>query len=121
MSGTFATSISCIDGRVQEPLMTWIRERYGVDHVDVISEPGVDGLIGGAEAALRAKAEISVRAHSSRGIVVSGHHDCAANPASEGEHLEMIRRAVSTVSSWNLGPEVAGAWVDGSWGVTPVS
>ena len=39
--GKFATSISCIDGRIQLPLAKWIKENYSVDYVDAITEPGV--------------------------------------------------------------------------------
>lgn len=122
MPGEFATSISCMDGRIQGPLQDWIRSTCGVDYVDTITEPGIDKSIsdGVMAASVRAKAEISVRAHGSKNIIVSGHHDCAANPASEQEHADMIRRAVSVVSSWNLGVEVAGVWVGPSWQVTRI-
>ena len=118
--GTFATSICCMDGRIQAPLREWIRGRYGVDYVDTIPEPGVDASIsrGDVAASVRAKAEISASAHGSRVIVVSGHHDCAANPATEEEHAAMIRGAVEAVSSWGLGARVEGAWVGPTWRVT---
>jgi len=32
--GKFATSVSCIDGRIQIPLAKWIKENYSVDYVD---------------------------------------------------------------------------------------
>jgi len=28
---SFATSLSCIDGRVQLPMINWIKDRYSVD------------------------------------------------------------------------------------------
>ena len=40
--GKFATSVSCIDGRIQIPLTNWIKENYSVDYVDTITEPGDD-------------------------------------------------------------------------------
>lgn len=121
--GSFATSISCIDGRIQLPLSEWIRRRAGVDYVDTITEPGLDRrLSGSAEAAeaLRKKAVISAKAHGSRFIAVSGHAECAGNPVSEAEHLEHIAAAADVVRSWGLGAEVAGAWVGPDWKVREV-
>ena len=43
--GKFATSVSCIDGRIQFPLASWIKKMHSIDFVDVISEPGVDKKI----------------------------------------------------------------------------
>lgn len=108
-----------MDGRIQEPLCRWIKKNHGVDYVDVITEPGIDRSISDDVIAgsIRAKAEISVGAHGSKTIIISGHHDCAANPASEEEHIGMIRDAANIVSSWNLGVTVVGAWVDKSWSV----
>ena len=40
--GKFATSVSCMDGRIQIPLAKWIKENHSIDFVDVITEPGVD-------------------------------------------------------------------------------
>ena len=37
--GKFATSISCMDGRIQIPISQWIKENYSVDFVDTITEP----------------------------------------------------------------------------------
>ena len=45
VEGKFATSVSCIDGRIQIPLAKWIKENYSVDYVDTITEPGVDKTI----------------------------------------------------------------------------
>lgn len=111
-----------MDGRIQEPLCSWIKKNHGVDYVDVITEPGVDKAMSrdAVSASIRTKANISVKAHGSKIIIISGHHDCAANPASEEDHIKMIRDAVRVASSWNLGAEVAGAWVDESWSVTGV-
>lgn len=123
MMATFATSINCIDGRVQKPISEWIKKNHGVDFVDVLSAPGCDLALSDqsdAESRLRAEAMISVNAHKSELIFVSGHHECAANPVTREEHLEHIRRAVARVSSWNLPVKVIGLWVNESWNVDPV-
>lgn len=120
--GKFATSVSCIDGRIQFPLSGWIKEKYSVDFVDVISEPGVDKKI--VEQidieSIKHKIGISISAHKSKLIVVSGHHDCAGNPVSEEIHISQIKKGVELISSWGLDVEVVGAWVDASWKINSV-
>ncbi len=120
--GKFATSISCIDGRIQLPLAKWIKENYSVDYVDAITEPGVDKNVtrDSITASLKTKATISIRAHKSELIVFSGHYNCAANPVSDEEHIEFIKKGVEEISSWNLGAKVIGVWVDDSWNVNTV-
>ena len=120
--GKFATSVSCIDGRTQLPLAAWIKEKYSVDFVDVISEPGVDKKI--VESidldSIKHKVGISISAHKSKVIVVSGHHDCAGNPVSDDVHISQIKKGVKEISSWGMDAEVIGVWVDASWNVNPV-
>lgn len=38
--GTFATAINCMDGRTQLAVTAFMKSRYGVDFVDMITEPG---------------------------------------------------------------------------------
>lgn len=120
--GKFATSVTCMDGRIQIPLTEWIKENYSVDYVDTITEPGVDKKV--AENtdldSIKAKVGISINAHKSSLIVVSGHYDCAGNPVSDEEHISHIKKGVENISSWNLGVKIIGVWVDGNWKINPI-
>ena len=120
--GKFATSVSCMDGRIQLPLSKWIKENYSVDYVDTITEPGDDKTIANNSIleSIKTKISISVNAHKSELVVISGHYDCAANPVSNEEHVEMIKKGVEIISSLNLGVKVIGVWVDDSWNVNQV-
>ena len=120
--GKFATSISCIDGRIQLPLAKWIKENYSVDYVDTITEPGVDKNISKDSVieSIKPKARISINAHKSELVVFSGHYNCAANPVTDEEHIEFIKKGVEAISSWNLGVKVIGVWVDENWIVNAV-
>lgn len=117
--GKFATSVSCMDGRIQIPLVKWIKENHSIDFVDVITEPGIDRMV--AEnldlESIKNKVGISINAHKSELIVVSGHYDCAGNPVSDEEHISQIRKGVEVISSWGLNVKVVGIWVDDSWNV----
>lgn len=120
--GKFATSISCMDGRIQIPLANWIKENHSVDYVDAITEPGVDKKVAENSdlESIKTKVAISINAHKSRLVVVSGHYDCAGNPVSNEEHYAQIKKSVDVISSWNLGINVIGAWIDEDWKVNPI-
>ena len=117
--GKFATSVSCIDGRIQFPLAKWIKENYSVDYVDAITEPGVDKkIVANSDLeSIKSKVGISINAHQSELIVISGHHDCAGNPVSDEEHIAQIKKGVEIISSWNLSVKIIGVWIDGSWSI----
>lgn len=125
--GTFGTSVTCMDGRIQEPLRRWIIEKFGVEHVDTITQPGIDGVLAGSttlgDVGLAEKmTSISVKAHGSCIVVVSGHHDCAGNPVDEKQHRANIRSAINTIKSWNgmADIRIEGVWVNHNWQVEPV-
>ena len=120
--GKFATSVSCMDGRIQIPLTNWIKENFSVDYVDTITEPGIDKLVADNTdlESIKTKVGISINKHESELIVVSGHYDCAGNPVSNEEHITHIKKGIEVISSWNLGVKVVGVWVDDTWKINTV-
>ena len=120
--GKFATSVSCMDGRIQLPLANWIKENYSVDFVDVITEPGVDKTVAENSnlESIKSKVGISINAHKSELIVISGHSDCAGNPISDEVHISQIKKGVEVISSWNTGAKVIGVWIDNFWNVNVI-
>ncbi|MHB1294992.1 MAG: carbonic anhydrase [Anaerolineae bacterium] len=122
--GTFGTAITCMDGRVQAPTSDWLKQRYHLDFVDMITEAGPDLIMAGAPSpetnAILAKARISVEKHGSKIIAVVGHHDCAGNPVSKEGHLAHIRQAVAAVRSWGFAVDVIGLWIGEQWQVEKV-
>jgi len=120
--GKFATSISCMDGRIQIPLNNWIKKNYSVDYVDTITEPGVEKKI--TEnidiGQIKSKAEISIFKHKSDLIIVSGHHDCAGNPVSREEHISQIKKSMEIIDSWNFPVKVLGVWVNDHWEIEQI-
>jgi len=116
----FGTAINCIDGRVQQPVIDFIKSRFKVDFVDMVTEPGPDKLLSENSApadveSVKERVELSVTKHMSRIVVIAGHHDCAANQVGEEEHKRQIARAVENVRAWGLEAEVRGLWVDENW------
>ena len=120
--GKFATSVSCMDGRIQIPLTNWIKENFSVDYVDTITEPGIDKLVADNTdlESIKTKVAISINKHESELIVVSGHYDCAGNPVSNEEHITQIKKGIEVISSWNLGVKIVGVWVDDTWKINTV-
>jgi hypothetical protein len=114
--GRFATAINCIDGRVQIPVLDWIRFYLNVDYVDLITEPGPDKvIISGSEMTYNAifeKATLSIKTLGSQSISIVGHHDCRANPVSKEEHIEQIQSSVEIIEKWRLGVRILGLWVN---------
>ena len=121
---TFGTAINCVDGRVQRPVVAWMRETHKLDWVDVVTEPGADRVLARWQIdkmlAIKERLRVSVERHGSRVIAVAGHHDCAASPGSADLHREQIGQAVAVVRSWNFGAQVIGLWVNEKWEVEVV-
>lgn len=119
MTARFCSVINCIDGRVQLPVNRWLRERYGVDYVDTITEPAPNRILAERNDrtvldSIQRRLATSVRCHGSRVVAVVGHDDCAGSPVPPDTQRNLIRQAAGTVRSWGIGVEVIGLWVDGN-------
>jgi len=123
--GTFATTVNCMDGRNQLPVIEWLKAEYGVDFVDSVTEPGPIRILSEAcnsapAESIMARVAISVEKHGSKHIAVVGHHDCAGNPVAEEVQKEQLRKSLAAVRAWRFGIEVVGLWVDQNWQVHSV-
>ena len=75
------------------PVARWIKENFGTEYVDMITYPGMDGILASRNSViydLQEKIELSIDGHSSNQIFVVGHHDCLANPITDEIHKEQI-------------------------------
>ncbi len=118
--GKFGTAINCMDGRVQLPVIHLLKEKYGLDFIDMITEPGPDKLLSQGTTAqvesIKSRLLISVNAHGSDTVMVAGHHDCAGNPVDREEHIRQIKKCLDIIKSWNLPiKNMLGAWIDDQW------
>jgi hypothetical protein len=112
----FALAITCLDGRVQRPVVDYMRRKYGVDYVDLITEPGperalTDPTRAGVQAAIHRNARFSVAGHNAELIAVTAHDDCLGNDADSATRLAQLGAARQVVIGWNLGVDVIGLWV----------
>ena len=123
MNQTRAVCLNCMDGRAQLPVIHWIKDNHNIDHVDMITEPGMDGLIadqGRSIEDIKAKVNISIERNSASMIFVAAHHDCRGNPVSDAEHKEQIRLSVERLKSDFPEMPVAGIWIDESFSAQPL-
>ncbi len=124
-TGKFATAINCMDGRTQLPVNRYLIEKYGVDYVDTITQPGPNKILANnsnqtATAAIKSMVMISVQGHGSKKIAIIGHADCAGNPGDETTQIAQIKDAVEKVKSWGFDVEIIGLWLDENWVVHEV-
>ncbi len=83
---TFCTAINCIDGRVQRPVLDYMKGECDTAYVDMITAPGPDGIVakeGDMYKHLQSGVAISVEKHASNVVAIVGHDDCAGNPVSK--------------------------------------
>ncbi|MBU1702249.1 MAG: hypothetical protein KJ970_08985 [Candidatus Eisenbacteria bacterium] len=119
---SFCTTINCMDGRVQLPVIHYLKERFGADYIDSITEPGPVRILAEQTKTLLiesifARLTISVESHKSRAVAVVGHHDCAGNPAPKEEQLEQIAQSIRFIKQRFNSIQVIGLWVDENWDV----
>ena len=116
---TRATCLNCMDGRVQLPVLTWIKANYPVDFVDVITEAGMDGVLAKQEdiSEILRSIKVSVNVNKSTRLFVVGHYDCRGNPVDNKYHREEIVNAVKRLRPLWPAQEVVGLWVNDQWQV----
>lgn len=115
--------LNCIDGRAQLPVIHWIKEHCDVENVDMITEPGMDGLLAKGEGAVGEvfrKAALSIRVNSAAMMFVVAHHDCRGNPVDPETHKSHLTAAISRLSREFSPVPVTGLWVNDQWQVDKI-
>jgi carbonic anhydrase len=108
-----------MDGRVQFPVLTWIKEKFNVDFIDVITEAGMDGVLSEQNdiSEILRSITISVNANKSDKFFVVGHYDCRGNSVAKDVHCLHILNAVKRLKNYWPDHEVVGLWVNENWQV----
>jgi hypothetical protein len=121
----FVTAINCMDGRVQQPVIDFMKSRYNADYVDMITEAGPNKILADCSdnslvESIKFRVAISTDKHNSGVIAVVGHYDCGGNPAPESTQIQQIKKAVTNLRQWYENIEIIGIWVDATWTAKPV-
>lgn len=118
---SFVTAINCMDGRVQLPVIEYLRDRFDAAYVDVITEPAPNRILAGREqpgsGSIFRRVDISTACHGSRRIAVVGHADCSGNPAGCDEQNAQTRTAAGILRERYPDAEIVALWVDETWAV----
>ncbi len=119
----FVTTVNCMDGRVQLPVINYLRERYDVPYVDSVTEAGPVRVLAGdweslESASILRRVDISVNKHGSKVIAVAAHVDCAGNPADDETQREQLETSVRLLAASFPGTKVLGLWLDAEWSVS---
>ena len=103
----FACAINCMDGRVQDAVKNYMQKKYGVDYVDMVTEPGPNKIL--CECCEKAtienikkRVEISVNRHGSKVIAIVGHFGCAGNPAEKQTQIEQLKKCQKDLGMFML-------------------
>ncbi|CAN5199586.1 hypothetical protein BH09PAT1_BH09PAT1_5740 [soil metagenome] len=129
---TFFTAVGCMDGRVQDLVARYGREKFAVMYGDAITDAGLVGLLAQRasdkdfmESFLK-RLFISIDQHQSRGIVLHAHENCAGNPVSNDLQKEQVRCTVELISSLVTPTSVVGIFIyrdqknQGKWSIEAV-
>ena len=119
----FGTVVNCIDGRVQYPVLDYLKKNFELDFFDSANEAGPLKILTERTdkcrlISLKEQIRTSLQEHGSRLIAVVGHHDCAGNPAERGTQEQQIDETLAYLSK-AFGNEVlyVGLYVNESWEV----
>jgi hypothetical protein len=126
---SFCTVINCMDGRVQLPVLEFMKKRFQVDFVDSVTEAGPVRLFANKPSAAASAADerlresvlsrvlVSTHAHASKALALVAHAECAGNPRPKSEQLAMLERALVSLRQHFPEIEVIALWLDADWKV----
>ena len=115
-----------MDGRVQEPVIKYLKKRFKARYVDMITEAGPNKILAeGTDkqliSSIMKRIRISLDKHGAGAIAVIGHYDCAGNPVPAREQSLHTERAVDLLKEEFSHIEITGLWVDEKGRVSVVS
>ena len=121
----YCTAVNCMDGRVQLPVLDHLMERFGVPYVDMITEPGPNGILHRQDdetlvASILRRINVSVNKHHSVGIAVVGHYDCAGNPGDKDHQNRDTHGAVQFLRTKYPDTPIIGLWIGETWSVEEI-
>jgi hypothetical protein len=95
----FGTLINCSDGRVQYPVMDYLKKSYDIEFFDAANEAGpLKTLTKKTDKcrliSLKEQIRTSLEEHNSKFIALVGHHDCTDNPVDRASQEKQIEEAL---------------------------
>ena len=113
---SFYTAINCMDGRIQESVANYIKKKYNVLFVDMITGIGPVKILSDKKTEnlgpIISCIDISLKKHKSKGIAIVAHYDCAGNPIPDEEQKKLLQKAVTFLMEKYINVSVCGLWVN---------
>jgi len=113
---SFYTAVNCMDGRIQESVTNYIKKKYNVLFVDMITDAGPVKILSDKKTenlkSIISCIDISLKNHKSKGIAIVAHYDCAGNPISDEEQKKLLKKAVTFLVSEYINVSICGLWVN---------
>jgi len=115
--------VNCTDGRVQYPVMDYLKKKYDFDFFDSANEEGpLRTLTKNSDKCrlitLKEQIRTSLEEHDSKFIALVGHHDCKDNPGDRtfqenqmDEALDYLQRSFGNAITY------VGLYVNEDWEV----
>ncbi len=118
---TFATVLTCIDGRIKAVERDFLLTRFGVAHLDTVTRAGiVKHLTSGYDPATNAivdDLEASRRAHNSQQLALVAHTECAGNPVDDDMQRGQLAEAITHFGRRYPEMSIVGLWLGEDWTV----
>ena len=119
----FGTLINCSDGRVQYPVMDYLKKSYDIEFFDAANEAGpLLTLTKKTDKcrliSLKEQIRTSLEEHNSRFIALVGHHDCTDNPGDRAFQEKQMNEALDYLQR-GFGKDITyvGLYVNENWEV----
>lgn len=116
MKKAFATTINCMDGRIQRCINEYVRYSEQVEYIDTITLAGPSKVISdntftGIVENVKYRLDVSINGHLSNYISIVGHFDCTAITEDDKKQKEYIRNSANIISEWYPSVKVEALWV----------
>jgi hypothetical protein len=119
----FGTLINCSDGRVQYPVMDYLKKSYDIEFFDAANEAGpLLTLTKKTDKcrliSLKEQIRTSLEEHNSKFIALVGHHDCTDNPGDRAYQEKQMDEALDYLQR-GFGKDLTyvGLYVNENWEV----
>jgi len=120
----FCTAINCMDGRVQLPVIRYLKKKFNATYVDSITEAGPVSILSKgksiASGSILERLKISIDKHNSTGVAIIAHADCAGNPVPKNDQILHLEKSIDFLRQQYDNIEIIGLWVDKNWDVHEV-
>lgn len=119
----FGTVINCTDGRVQYPVLDYLKKNFDIDFFDSANEAGpLRTLTKKSDKCrlitLKEQIRASLEDHDSKFIALVGHHDCTDNPVDRAFQEDQLDQSLDYLQrSFGTGITYLGLYVNERWEV----